>query len=148
MIEVRVHPSTTVTALHDGHAYTGGTAMGPGRGMGMGMGMGGMMGARGMGMMRGGGQQFMATIHSLLANHNAVNRVYYKTSTGIKSTTESEDPVVAGWIQQHVKEMKQLLQGCAKGACPAMPHGWDPLFNAVYRNAANIDLKVSKVAKC
>eukprot|EP00775_Hariotina_reticulata_P010890 gene10889-11044_t len=124
---------------------SGGTAMVPGRGMGM----GGMMGARGMGMMRGGGggQQFMATIHSLLANHNAVNRVYYKTSTGIKSTTESEDPLVAGWIQQHVKEMEQLLHSCATESCPAMPHGWDPLFNAVYRNAANIDLKVINTRK-
>jgi hypothetical protein len=52
---------------------------------------------------------------------------------------------VASWIRTHVAQMKEVLDSCSKGACTHTPRAWDPLFAAVYRHAAKLDMKVGVV---
>lgn len=131
--------------------------MGPGMGMGgmggMGMGGHGMMGHGGMGMGNGGmGMSGMGmgcgdtcpgpTMMSLLQQHSKIQRQYKHTDSGIESLTTSDDPQVAALIKAHVKQMRAVLDSCAKGQCSHTPAAFDPLFRAVYANADKLDLQV------
>jgi hypothetical protein len=129
--------------------------MGPGMGMGgmngMGMGGHGMMGHGGMGMsgMGMGGMGMGCgetcpgpTMMSLLQQHSKIQRQYKHTDSGIDSLTTSDDPQVAALIKAHVKQMRAVLDSCAKGQCSHTPAAFDPLFRAVYANADKLDLQV------
>lgn len=120
-----------------GHGMMGQGGMGMGNG---GMGMGGMgMGGMGMGC---GDTCPGPTMMSLLQQHSKIQRQYKHTDSGIESLTTSDDPQVAALIKAHVKQMRAVLDSCAKGQCTHTPAAFDPLFRAVYANADKLDLQV------
>lgn len=99
-------------------------------------------GARGQGM-RGGGMHGnradMQQIHTLLANHAAVQRSVKKLPDGVETVTTSRDPRVAALLPQHVEAMyTRMKQG-------RLIRGFDPLFVELFRQADKIDVRVEKL---
>ncbi|EGD76057.1 hypothetical protein PTSG_00767 [Salpingoeca rosetta] len=79
----------------------------------------------------------MDTIQHLMQNHDKITRHYAHTSAGITANTTSSDPQVAGWLQQHVTEMKHLVEsGGFIRQC-------DPLFVSVFEHRDEISLEVT-----
>ena len=66
------------------------------------------------------------TINSLFDHHQLIEREYNTTSNGIEAYTHSNDPQVAKWIQTHVHQMKELLEG--NGSI----RQWDDLFEIAF----------------
>ncbi len=87
---------------HGGGGWAGaGGGSGGGEGTEMGMGMNGGSGS-GSGSSR---WEMMQLIHQLVDSHEDVTRYYNETDVGIESYTFSDDPDVASWIQEHVRQM-------------------------------------------
>lgn len=128
-------PAPTQRGRHGwGHGRQGG---GPGGGMGMGRGRG-----RG-GPMRD-DPEFVKDrelFHQLLDNRKSIERTVKNTDAGILTVTESDDPEVTEWIQEHVASMKKRVE-------QSRPiHMRDPLFRALFSNAKTIEMKVEKTKK-
>jgi hypothetical protein len=128
-------PAPTQRGRHGwGHGRQGG---GPGGGMGMGRGRG-----RG-GPMRD-DPEFVKDrelFHQLLDNRKSIKRTVKNTDTGILTVTESDDPDVTKWIQQHVASMKKRVE-------QSRPiHMRDPLFRALFSNTKTIEMKVENTKK-
>jgi hypothetical protein len=75
-------------------------------------------------------------IHALLDNREAISRSVDITPTGIRAHTRSDDPQVAAWIKQHVASMKARVENND----PIRLR--DPLFAAVFQNAADMRMDV------
>ena len=116
-------------------AAIGLAAQGPPPGAGQGMGMG-----RGM-MHDASHQADMALLHQLLDNGAKVRRQVTNRPDGVESITESDDPVIAKAIQEHVESMSARV----KEARPI--HQRDPLFREVFAHADKIVLKHEPTAK-
>lgn len=106
----------------------------PGRGPGMGPGMGQ---GRGQGMvMDQGHRQDMQMIHALFDAHKKITRTVTTTEDGVITLTESKDPAVQAMIVAHAQAMKKRLEN-------RQPiRDWDPLFAALFENAAKIRMEV------
>jgi hypothetical protein len=79
--------------------------------------------------------------HSLLEDHTQIHRTVTNRADGVETLTESDDPNVALAIQGHATAMHDRIK---KG----MPiHLRDPLFAAVFANAAKIKMDVAKTEK-
>jgi hypothetical protein len=106
-----------------------------------GMQRGGMQGAGMHGrMMQGGGmggnRADMQQIHTLLANHDAIQRAVRKLPDGVETVTTSKDPRVAALLPEHVQAMyARMKEG-------RLIRGFDPLFVALFRHADKIEVKV------
>ena len=75
--------------------------------------------------------------HSLLEDHQQVRRTVTKRADGVETLTESDDPNVALAIQGHAAAMHERVQ-------KIQPiHMRDPLFAAVFANAAKIKMEVT-----
>lgn len=111
-----------------------GPAMAPRNGPGMRSGrMGQGMGPGGMGPGMDGD---MTTIHSLLADHAAIERRVEDRTDGVETWTESDDPEVAEQIRQHVRDMYARLE-------EGRPmRRWDPLFDAIFARADAIEMTI------
>jgi hypothetical protein len=77
--------------------------------------------------MGGGGGSGMSgsaheVIQSLFDNHDLINREVHETDTGVEAYTYSDDFEVAGWLQEHVQQMKELMESGGR------IRGWDDLF--------------------
>lgn len=79
--------------------------------------------------------------HHLLDNRKSIKRTVKNLEDGILTVTESDDPEIAEWIQQHVASMK----GRVEQQRPI--HMRDPLFRAVFANAKAIEMKVETTKK-
>ena len=111
-------------------------ARGPGMGPRDGSGMG--RHEPGMGRMNGGmaGRGDMDTIHSLLADHEAIERRVEDLPDGVETWTESDDPEVAERLRQHVRDMYARLED-------GRPmRRWDPLFEAIFARADAIEMTI------
>lgn len=115
------------------------------------MGMGGMMGS-GMpmmgdmrsGMMSQGGMargmmQDMGTIHGLLANHKSVERRVEDLPNGVRTTTTSDDPRMAGLIRTHVRQMK------ARYERDQPIRMMDPVFRELFENRDKTSLRYEDI---
>ncbi|MFN6103098.1 MAG: DsrE family protein [Planctomycetaceae bacterium] len=116
----------------------GGPGRGPGRGMGRGM--------MGRGMQGGGGPQGdmrndMQVFHHLLEHHDEIRRTVKELETGVETVTESDNPEIAGKIQEHVAAMQKRLEE-GRGL-----RFWDPLFRALFQKSAEISMKVERTGK-
>jgi hypothetical protein len=106
-----------------------------------------------MGMMMGPGMMGMAhdeatmaqlqVIHTMLANHDRIRRTVTNLSTGIRTTTESDDPSVAEQIKTHVAEMGKRVRA---GDDPRLPIESDNL-HAIFRDKDKIHTSYETTAK-
>jgi len=77
-----------------------------------------------------------AVFHYLLENHKEIRRTVKRLDNGVETLTESDQPEVAGKIQEHVAAMhKRVKEG--RGL-----RFWDDLFVAVFKNHARITMTV------
>lgn len=83
----------------------------------------------------------MRVIHSLLRNHEKVQRRVKNIPGGIESWTESEDPKIAETIQTHVVQMKERME---QGEPIRM---MDPVFRELFDHRKQIKLNVEKTPK-
>lgn len=94
-----------------------------------------------MGKGPGGGNDMRAdrdVFHYLLENHQKIRREVTVVENGVKTVTESDDPAVAAKIQEHVFAMKKRVE-------EKRPiRMWDQLFQAIFRHAGKIEMKVEK----
>jgi intracellular sulfur oxidation DsrE/DsrF family protein len=78
----------------------------------------------------------MTVFHYLLEHHKAIRRTVKKLDNGVETVTESDNPEVAGKIQEHVASMhKRVKEG--RGL-----RFWDDLFVAIFKNYKKIEMKV------
>ena len=74
----------------------------------------------------------MRQIHELLGKGTQIRRTVTLRSDGVETTTESDDPALAATIRTHVASMYRRIQ-------EQRPiHQRDPLFRAIFDNAAKI----------
>jgi hypothetical protein len=79
--------------------------------------------------------------HFLLANGDKIQRDVKNLKDGVETVTESDDPEVAGKIQEHVAAMYVRVEK------PSPIHMRDPLFAEIFRNADKIEMKFVETAK-
>ncbi|KAL7548006.1 hypothetical protein ACHAWF_011283 [Thalassiosira exigua] len=120
-----------------GMGYGGGGWGQGGGGGGMGYGGGGWGWGQGGGGMGGGGMgssngDAMDLIHALLDNRGFIDRDWYDYTeggeVGIEAWTNSTDPTVGGWIQDHVFQMMNLMESGGR------IRNWDPVFYELFAN--------------
>ena len=102
-------------------------------------GMGGMMG---MGHDSATMAQ-MAVVHELVMNHDRITRTVTNLPDGIRTVTESDDPLIAHHIKDHVAVMNQRL---AKGDDPGLPMESDAL-HAIFLNNDKVRTRADTTAK-
>lgn len=103
------------------------------------MGMGGMMG---MGRDSATRAQ-MAVVHELLLSHDRITRAVTKLPGGIRTITESDDPLIAQHIKDHVATMNERV---VAGDDPGLPVESDAL-HALFRNKDKIRTHTDTTAK-
>jgi hypothetical protein len=100
------------------------------QGPGFGRGMGGMGHGMMMGMNHGSAtMDERRDIHSLLFNHDRINRSVTNLPDGIRTVTESDDPEIAETIRKHVAEMGQRVE---EGRDPDLPIQ-SPALHSIFR---------------
>lgn len=96
---------------------------------------GGVMGAAMMGMRHDSATMAqMAVIHELVLNHDRITRTVTNLPDGIRTVTESNDPLMARRIKEHVVTMNQRV---AAADDPGLPIE-SPALRAIYRNGDKI----------
>ena len=78
---------------------------------------------------------------TLLGNHELIRREVRELPNGIEAVTESDNPEVAELIQDHVMAMKVRIENDGR------LRQWDPIFVAVFDNAAKIRMEYEKTPK-
>lgn len=81
------------------------------------------------------------TFHFLLENHKDIKRTVKKLDNGVETVTESDKPVVAKKIQEHVPAMYERL----KTNRPVRM--WDPLFVEAFKHGTKMKLEIKNTAK-
>ena len=79
--------------------------------------------------------------HFLLANGDKIRREVKTLKDGVETITESDDPEVAGKIQEHVAAMYVRVE------TPSPIHMRDPLFAEIFRNTDKIVMKFEETEK-
>ncbi len=82
-----------------------------------------------------------AVFHYLLEHHEEIRRTVTKTTQGVETLTESDNPEVAAKIQEHVVSMKARVEE-GRGL-----RFWDELFATIFRNYQKIEMKVEKTER-
>lgn len=107
---------------------------------------GGMMGMGG-GMMSMGHDSAtmaqMAMIHELILNHDRITRTVTNLPDGIRTVTESDDPLIARRIKEHVASMNQRV---AAGDDPGLPIE-SAAVHTLFRNKDKIRTRAETTAK-
>ena len=128
-----VSPTPTTAAMPTTRPF------GPRLGRAMGAGPRGGRGfGGGMGMQVGMPQE-MAPIHSLLDQHELIQREVKDIAGGVETTTTSATPAIAETIRSHTKQMKERLES---GQPIRM---WDPLFVELFRHHDQIKMAITDV---
>ena len=79
--------------------------------------------------------------HFLLANGDKIKREVKNLKDGVETVTESDDPEVAGKIQEHVAAMYVRVEK------PNPIRMRDPLFAEIFRNSNKITMKFEETDK-
>jgi hypothetical protein len=79
--------------------------------------------------------------HFLLANGDKIRREVKNLKDGVATVTESDDPEVAGKIQEHVAAMYVRVEK------PSPIRMRDPLFAEIFRNTDKIEMKFEDTEK-
>lgn len=79
--------------------------------------------------------------HFLLANGDKIHREVTNLKDGVETVTESDDPEVAGMIQEHVAAMYVRVE------TPSPIRMRDPLFAEIFRHTDKIEMKVEETKK-
>jgi hypothetical protein len=80
-------------------------------------------------------------IHRLFDQHAAVKRTVTLTATGYTALTESDDPLVAKTLREHVDQMRARLDA-GMGV-----RRWDPAYDEIVRHYKDLELKVEPTEK-
>jgi hypothetical protein len=105
---------------------------------------GGMMAGGMMGMRHDSATMAqMAVIHELVLNHDRITRTVTNLADGIRTVTESNDPLMARRIKEHVVTMNQRV---AAADDPGLPIE-SPALHAIYRNGDKIRTVVDTTVK-
>jgi hypothetical protein len=107
---------------------------------------GGMMGRGGMmGGMRGDSTSaaIMSVVHELMTNHDKLRRTVTNLPNGIRTLTESDDPVMAQQIKKHVAATGEFV---TKGVDPNLPMS-SPALHGVLRNGTKVTRQTELTAK-
>lgn len=80
-------------------------------------------------------------IHRLFDQHAAVKRTVTLTATGYTALTESDDPVIAKTLREHVDQMRARLDA-GMGV-----RRWDPAYDEIVRHYKDLELKVEPTEK-
>lgn len=108
---------------------------------------GGMMGTEGMTSeemrrammsenMGPGMMEDMKTIHTMLVNHEKIERRVENLENGVKAWTTSDDPEIASAIRTHVRQMKERIEN-------QQPiRQMDPLFREIFDHADKIEMQI------
>lgn len=116
-------------------------AQGPGRGQGRGQGFGQGRGfGQGLGQGQGRGHddrhaEDQEVFHFLLANHDKLTRQVTELPNGVETLTESNDPEIAGKLQEHVEWMKVRIDKTQ----PIRMR--DPLFREIFKHTDKIKME-------
>lgn len=140
-------PDTTEHAEHAGpdSPAHGGPGMGRGRG-GMGRGPGGMGGGPGMGRgpgAMGGMREDMTTLHAMFADRDKIRRTITNLPDGAEAVTESDDPEIAGLLQQHVPAMESRVLKDN----PLPPMTFHPIFIELIKHSDDYALSYEETEK-
>jgi hypothetical protein len=85
----------------------------------------------------------MGTIHELIVNHDRINRTVTNLSNGIRTVTESDDPQVAKWIQEHVASMVQRVSAKSDPGLPVE----SPALRSILRNGDKVQTTIETTEK-
>jgi hypothetical protein len=85
----------------------------------------------------------LQVIHTMLINHDRITRTVTNLPNGIRTVTESDDPVLAGQIKTHVAEMGKRV---GAGDDPGLPIESEAL-HSIFRNKDNIHTTYETTAK-
>jgi hypothetical protein len=77
----------------------------------------------------------------LLQDHAKIRREVAEVEGGVRTVTESDDPVVAARIVDHAESMKRRLHAKAR------LRQWDPIFVAMFDHADDIKMTVERTGK-
>lgn len=81
----------------------------------------------------------MRPIHTLLTQHDKIERTVENLENGVRTRTTSSDPKIAAAIQQHVRQMHERLK--EKRPIREM----DPLFREIFEHADKIDMQIEDI---
>jgi hypothetical protein len=84
----------------------------------------------------------MSAIHELVVNHDRIKRTVANLPDGIRTVTESDDPNVAKYIQQHVASMDQRVRAQSDPGLPIE----SPALRAILRNGDKVRTTVETTA--
>lgn len=109
-----------------------------------GMRSGSMMPPGMMGMVHDAGTMAeMGVIHALVVNHERIERTVTNLPDGIRTVTESDDPEVAAWIQEHVASMVERVEAQSDPGLPIE----SPALRSILRNGDKVRTTVEIIEK-
>jgi hypothetical protein len=85
----------------------------------------------------------MAVIHELVLNHDRIERTVTNLPDGIRTVTESDDPTVAAWIQEHVASMVDRVDAESD---PGLPME-SPALRSILTNGDKVETTVETTEK-
>jgi hypothetical protein len=85
----------------------------------------------------------LGAIHELVVNHDRIKRIVTNLPDGIRTVTESDDPKVAQYIQEHVTSMNQRVRAQSDPGLPIE----SPALRAILRNGDKVRTNVETTAK-
>jgi hypothetical protein len=85
----------------------------------------------------------MGAIHELVVNHDRIKRTVTNLPDGIRTVTESEDPNVAKYIQEHVASMDKRVSAQSDPGLPIE----SPALRTILRNGDAVRTTVQTTAK-
>jgi uncharacterized protein YdcH (DUF465 family) len=83
--------------------------------------------------------QDMRPIHTLLMQHEKIERTVENLENGVRTRTTSSDPQIAAAIQLHVRQMHERIK--EKQPIRQM----DPLFREIFKHADKIDMQIEDI---
>lgn len=87
-----------------------------------------------------------SVFQALLDDHTKIRREVTELPNGIRATTESDDPVIAEHLRDHVRSMDKRIKSVGAGEGGRVRQ-WDPIFVAVFDNASKIKLSMTPTDK-
>ena len=84
----------------------------------------------------------MSAIHELVVNHDRIKRTVTNLPDGIRTVTESDDPNIAKYIQEHVASMDQRVSAQSDPGLPIE----SPALRTILRNGDKVRTTIQTTA--